>query len=120
MNYSQYLHSSADHISTILISEQQSGLEIKEHLLCLQFKALHTQVSIARLAELSSSTKTEIKWQLVRLAQPASIFNGCESILGVVVSHKPIVVPVTENQNHHQLMFSLQGQERIINPLIQF
>lgn len=29
---------------------------------------LRTKVSIAGLAELSSSTKTEIKWQLIRFA----------------------------------------------------
>lgn len=54
-----------------------------------------TQVSVAGLAELPSSTKTEIKRQLIRFAQLTSILNGCESILGVVVSHKPVVIPVT-------------------------
>lgn len=54
-----------------------------------------TQISVAGLAELPSSTKTEIKRQLIRFAQLASILNGCESILGVVVSHKPVVIPVT-------------------------
>lgn len=63
-----------------------------------QFKAMPTQVRIAGLAELSPPTKTEIKWQLIRLAQLASIFNGRESILGVVISHKPIVVPETHNE----------------------
>lgn len=54
-----------------------------------------TKISIAGLAELSSSTKTEIKWQFIRLAQLASILDGCESILGVVKCHKPVVIPVT-------------------------
>lgn len=54
-----------------------------------------TQISIAGLAELPTSTKTEIEWQLIRLAQLASILDGCESILGVVKSHKPVVIPVT-------------------------
>lgn len=52
------------------------------------------QISIAGLAELSPSAKTEIEWQLIRLAQLASILNGRERILGVIISHKPIVVPM--------------------------
>lgn len=55
-----------------------------------------TQVGVAALAELSPPTKTEIKWQLIWLAQLAPTLDGRESILGVVISHKPIVVPVTE------------------------
>lgn len=57
---------------------------------------LRTKVSIAGLAELSSSTKTEIERQLIGFAQLASILNSSKSILGVIIRHKPIVVPVTE------------------------
>lgn len=64
----------------------------------VNFKPLPTQVSIAGPAELSSSTKTQIERQLVRFAQPASVFNGRESVLGVIISHKAIVVPVTETK----------------------
>lgn len=52
------------------------------------------KVSIVGLAELSPSTKTQIKWQLIWLAQLASILDGRESMLGVVISHKAIVVPM--------------------------
>ena len=68
---------------------------------------MRTQVSIVGLAELPPSTKTEIKWQFVRLAQLASILDGGESILGVVVSHKPIVVPVTDYQTISMYSFSI-------------
>lgn len=66
---------------------------------------MRTQVSIAGLAELSPSTKAEIKWQLIRLAQLASILNGCESVLGVVISHKPVVVPVTDKKQSAHIQF---------------
>lgn len=60
---------------------------------------MHTEISIGGFAELSPSSKTEIKWQLIRFAQLASILNGHESIIGVVISHKPVVVPVTDYWN---------------------
>lgn len=59
---------------------------------------MRTQIGVVAFAELSPSTKTEIKWQLVRLAQLASILNGHESILCVVISDKPVVVPVTDKK----------------------
>lgn len=71
-----------------------------------------TQVSVAGLAELPSSTKTEIKRQLIRFAQLASILNGCESILGVVVSHKPVVIPVTEEKTSVFIYFTFQQSQR--------
>lgn len=70
-------------------------------------KAVPTEIRIAGLAELSPSTKTEIKRQLVSLAQLASTLDGCESILGVVISHKPIVVPVTDDKRISLYSFSL-------------
>lgn len=79
---------------------------------------MRTQVSIAGLAELSPSTKTQIKWQLIGLAQLASILDGCESILGVVISHKPIVVPVTDNQNISIRFQFVRGLMKVITGLV--
>ena len=68
---------------------------------------MRTKVSIVGLAELSPSTKTEIKRQLVGLAQLASVLDGRERMLGVVISHKPVVVPVTDQQTISLYAFSV-------------
>lgn len=74
----------------------------------------YTQVSVAGLAELPSSTKTEIKRQLIRFAQLASILDGCESILGVVVSHKPVVIPVTGEKTNVFFIFFISRFSSLI------
>lgn len=91
------------------------------HISHVYFTKKHvTQISVAGLAELSSSTKTEIKWQFIRLAQLASILDGCESILGVVKCHKPVVIPVTGKEKVFFFnSFWVQGFQRtnkILNP----
>lgn len=77
-----------------------------------------TQISVAGLAELPSSTKTEIKRQLIRFAQLASILDGCESILGVVKSHKPVVIPVTGMEKKSCIYFCVQWFQRTNRPYI--
>lgn len=82
----------------------------------IHLKRMHTQVRIGGLAELSPSTETEIKRQLVRLAQLTSILNRCEGIVGVVISHKAIVVPVADDQKFSSCSFSV-GEERVATGL---
>lgn len=79
-----------------------------------------TQIRIAGLAELPSSAKTEIEWQLIRFAQLASILDGCESILGVIKSHKPIVIPVRGKgkKKTKKLYFCIQWFHRAKRPYI--
>lgn len=53
-----------------------------------------TEVGIVGIAELSSSTKAEVKRQLVGPPEFAAIVDGCESIVHVVEGDEGVVVTV--------------------------